>query len=190
VFCFIVWFAIQYLGYEEFDAARRMIFGGIFRRVLVGKLYIRQLETAVELANTLDECWSALLDASRCFGFSEVSLEFNGRPRIARLVDIEYADCWDMRIPLNHSGHVHLRVPLHSVQPPVIIGRLVTALGTVFADKLAAVTVHPPAPCNYKKASKDLHDVIEPDLERLAIALTSTQTVLPVEADLSAASGM
>ncbi len=33
-FCAVVWLAIQYLGYEEFDAARRLIFGGMFRHAL------------------------------------------------------------------------------------------------------------------------------------------------------------
>jgi UDP-GlcNAc:undecaprenyl-phosphate GlcNAc-1-phosphate transferase len=140
-FCAIVWLAVQYLGYEEFDAARHMIFGGIFRRALNANLSISQLETAVRVASTLDECWSALLVTSRSCGFSEASLQFNGRQLTARLTEVESAECWDLRIPLNHSGHVHLRVPLNSAQPPATIGRLVTSVGTIFANKLAAIPV-------------------------------------------------
>ena len=58
-FCAIVWLAVQYLGYEEFDVARRMIFGGMFRRTLNANLSITQLDTAVQGARTLDECWDA-----------------------------------------------------------------------------------------------------------------------------------
>jgi UDP-GlcNAc:undecaprenyl-phosphate GlcNAc-1-phosphate transferase len=145
-FCAIVWLAIQYLGYEEFDAARHMIFGGIFRRTLNANLSISQLETAVHVAATLDECWDALVQTSRGLGFSEASVQFNGRHLTARLAEVDSAECWDLRIPLNHSGHVYLRVPLHSAQPPATISRLVTAVGTNFANKMASFAVHPATP--------------------------------------------
>ena len=145
-FCAFVWLAIQYLGYEEFDAARHIIFGGLFRRVLIGKLSVRQLETAVQVANTLDECWSALVTTSRGFGFSEASLQFNDRHFTTRLTEVDSTECWDLRIPLNHSGHVYLSVPLHCSQPPAAIGRLVTVVGTVFANKLAGFSGHPVTP--------------------------------------------
>jgi UDP-GlcNAc:undecaprenyl-phosphate GlcNAc-1-phosphate transferase len=138
-FCAIVWLAIQYLGYEEFDAARRIIFGGMFRYSLNANLSISQLELAVNEANTLDECWEALLVVTRSFGFTEASLEFDGCRLTSSSTDTK--DCWDLRIPLNHSGHVYLRAPLHSVHPPQTIGRLVTSLGTVFADRLAVLPV-------------------------------------------------
>ena len=144
-FCAVVWLAVQYLGYEEFDAARHMIFGGIFRRTLNANLSISQLETAVRVAGTLDECWVALVETSRSFGFSEASLQFNGRRLAIRIVEVDSAKCWGLHIPLNHSGHVYLRVPLNSAQPPATISRLVTSVGTVFANKLAALPV-PPAP--------------------------------------------
>jgi len=138
-FCAIVWLGIQYLDYEEFDAGRQIIFGGLFRRTLNGNLSINQLESSVRAAGTLDECWGALLVISRSCGFSEASLQFNGVHLTARLVEVSPADCWDLRIPLNHSGHVYLRVPMSSQQPPATIGRLVNSVGTVFAGKLATL---------------------------------------------------
>jgi len=140
-FCAIIWLAIQYLGYEEFDAARHMIFGGIFRGTLNANLSISQLEMAVRVARTVDECWGALVETSRGFGFSQASLEFGDLRFSAQLAEADPAGCWDLRIPLNHSGQVYLRIPLHSKQPPATIGRFVTSVGTVFADKLAAFPV-------------------------------------------------
>ncbi|HTS64433.1 MAG TPA: MraY family glycosyltransferase [Candidatus Acidoferrales bacterium] len=151
-FCAVVWLAIQYLGYEEFDAARHMIFGGFFRRALNANLSINHLETAVRAASTLDECWGALIVTSRSCGFCEASLDFNGVQLTARLIEIDAADCWDLRIPLNHSGHVHLRVPLNSSQPPATIGRLVNSVGTVFAGKLAEFSPAAP-PLALRKAA-------------------------------------
>jgi UDP-GlcNAc:undecaprenyl-phosphate GlcNAc-1-phosphate transferase len=139
-FCCIVWLAIQYLEYEEFDAARRIVFGGMFRHTLNANLTISQLETTVQGAGTLDECWGALVETSRILGFSEASLQFKGKHLTARFR--EAAECWDLRIPLNHSGHVYLRVPVHSAQPPQTIGRLVSTLAITFANKLAELPVH------------------------------------------------
>jgi UDP-GlcNAc:undecaprenyl-phosphate GlcNAc-1-phosphate transferase len=140
-FCAFVWLAVQYLGYEEFDAARHMIFGGIFRRTLNANLSISQLEMALRVAPTVDECWGALVETSRGFGFSEASLEFGELRLTARLAEADPAGCWDLRIPLNHSGQVYLRIPLHSKQPPTAIARFVTSVGTVFANKLATLPV-------------------------------------------------
>jgi UDP-GlcNAc:undecaprenyl-phosphate/decaprenyl-phosphate GlcNAc-1-phosphate transferase len=139
-FCALVWLAIQYLGFEEFDAARHIIFGGMFRRALNANLSIAQLATAVQGAGTLDDCWHALIDISRTLGFSEASLLFQDRHLTARFDEV--AECWDLRVPLNHSGHVYLRIPLHSEQPPQTIGHLVTTLATLLADKLAAIPTH------------------------------------------------
>src|SRR6476660_6695066 len=72
------------------------------------------------------------------------SLQFNGTHLTVQFVEV--GDCWDLRVPLNHSGHVYLRVPLHSEQPPHTIGRLVTTLGTVFANKLAEFPVRATSP--------------------------------------------
>jgi UDP-GlcNAc:undecaprenyl-phosphate GlcNAc-1-phosphate transferase len=145
-FCGIVWLAVRYLGYEEFDTAQRMIlgvlFGGLFRRVLIGNLSISRMEAAVQVANTQEECWSALVEASRSFGFSQVSLQFNDGYSSARLAEVDSRACWNLHIPLNHSGHVDLRAPMNCSLAPATIGWLVTSVGTVFVDKLAAVAVH------------------------------------------------
>jgi UDP-GlcNAc:undecaprenyl-phosphate/decaprenyl-phosphate GlcNAc-1-phosphate transferase len=145
-FCVVVCLAIQYLKYEEFHAARHMIFGGIFRRTLNANLSVSQLETAIRVANTMDECWEAFVQTSRSLGFCEASIEFGDCRLTALLAEVDSAECWDLRVPLNHSGHVYLRVPLHSAQPPVTIGLLVSSVGTVFADKLAALLVESTVP--------------------------------------------
>src|ERR1039458_4201354 len=51
-FCAVICLAIRYLGYEEFDVARRMIFGGFFRRILNANLSVTQFELAIHGART------------------------------------------------------------------------------------------------------------------------------------------
>jgi hypothetical protein len=87
-----------------------------------------------------------LLETSRGFGFNDASLVFDDRYLSARLGEADAVECWELHIPLNHSGHVHFRVPLHSQHPPETISGLVTSVGEVFANKLAALTRMGPAP--------------------------------------------
>jgi len=69
-----------------------MIFGGIFRRTLNANLSISQLEMALRVAPTVDECWGALVETSRrVLGFSEASLEFGELRLTARLAEADPA---------------------------------------------------------------------------------------------------
>jgi UDP-GlcNAc:undecaprenyl-phosphate GlcNAc-1-phosphate transferase len=135
-FCGIVWFAVQYLGYEEFDAARRLLFGGLFRNVLNANLSIRQLEHSVEAARTLEDCWAALREGSRKLGFSEASLHFHECRFTARFQEAGAGECWNLWVPLNGSGHVLLFAPFHSSLPPAAISAFAESLWTVFAGRL------------------------------------------------------
>ena len=135
-FCAIVWFAIHYLRYEEFEAARRLISGGMFRRTLNAHLSIRRLEQTIQSARTLDECWAAIVDTSRSLGFSEVSLQTGGRHFTARLTEADPKECWNLRIPLNGSGGVSLSVPFRTPLPPATVGPLAASLRSILAPKL------------------------------------------------------
>jgi UDP-GlcNAc:undecaprenyl-phosphate GlcNAc-1-phosphate transferase len=137
VFCGVVWLAVQYLGYEEFDAARRMVFGGMFRRVLSGTLSVQQLERSLNSAATLDDCWGVLLQASRDFGFTSAILSVHGRRFSATLTDASPEECWQLRIPVNGSGYLNWSVPFHlksnaSIAPLACAAR--TALGARLDD--------------------------------------------------------
>jgi UDP-GlcNAc:undecaprenyl-phosphate GlcNAc-1-phosphate transferase len=135
-FCALVWFAVRYLGYEEFPAARRILSSGLFRGVLNASLSIRVLEDAVKSARTLDECWDALVVTSRSLGFCEAALYSDGRQFTTRFADVDPEKCWSFSVPLNNSCYIHLCVPFGSNQPPVIIGAIAASLRTAFGAKL------------------------------------------------------
>jgi UDP-GlcNAc:undecaprenyl-phosphate GlcNAc-1-phosphate transferase len=135
-FCAIIWLAVRYLGYEEFDVARRMIFGGFFRRILNANLSVTQFEEAVQAARTVDECWKALQDTSRTFGLSAATLHLHGREFTATLLDTAPAETWSLKIPLDGAGFVDLAVPFRVDRAPAIVGPLATSLRTVLAPKL------------------------------------------------------
>jgi UDP-GlcNAc:undecaprenyl-phosphate GlcNAc-1-phosphate transferase len=143
-FCGLIWLAVRYLGYEEFRAARRIISGGLFHRVLNASLSIRQLEDAVESARTLDECWDALVVISRDLGFCEAALYSHGRQFTTRFAEVDAEKCWSFSVPLNSSCYIHLCAAFGSTQPPAIIGTLAASLRTAFAAKLDEFLVEAP----------------------------------------------
>jgi UDP-GlcNAc:undecaprenyl-phosphate GlcNAc-1-phosphate transferase len=142
VFCAVVWLAVQYLGYEEFDAARHVIFGGMFRRVLSGNLSVRQLERSLQSAATLDECWGVLLQASRDFGFSTATLRVHGREFTAVITEASPADCWCLSIPVDGSGRLDWSVPFR-MQSNASIAPLALAVRTALGARLSTF---PPTP--------------------------------------------
>lgn len=135
VFCAVVLLAVQYLGYEEFDAARHMIFGGMFRRVLNGKLSVCQLERSIQSAATLDECWVVLVRAGRDFGFTTATLSVQGRTFTAAIGEAGPVECWQLRIPVNGSGYLNWSVPFQ-MQSNTSIAPLALAVRTVLGAKL------------------------------------------------------
>jgi UDP-GlcNAc:undecaprenyl-phosphate/decaprenyl-phosphate GlcNAc-1-phosphate transferase len=143
-FCALVWFAVRYLGYEEFPAARRILSSGLFHGALNASLSIRQLERAVKSAGTVDECWAALEVTSRDLGFCEAALYAHGRQFTTRFAEVDSAKCWSFSVPLNSSCYIHLCVPFGSTQQPVIVGTLAASLRTAFAAKLDEFLVEPP----------------------------------------------
>ena len=145
-FCAIVWFAIQYLGYEEFDAARRVIFGGLmFRRAMNADLAIRGLKQAVHDAGTLDECWEAVLDTCRSFGFNEASLQACDRQFTARLAVVDPAECWSLGIPLNGSGQLDLFMPFQTALPPGSLAPFAASVRSILVPKLHDLVQAPAA---------------------------------------------
>jgi UDP-GlcNAc:undecaprenyl-phosphate GlcNAc-1-phosphate transferase len=144
VFCAVIWLAVQYLSYEEFDAARRVLFGGLFRRALNGDLSVHHLEHAIQSAATLDECWAALLQASRDFGFSKATLRVHGREFTAVITEASPAECWALSIPINGSSHLDWSIPFRSPSNAVI-APLALTLRTVLGAKLDTLPLGPQA---------------------------------------------
>ena len=143
-FCAVIWLAVRYLGYEEFDMARRMVFGGFFRRILSANLTVTQFEHAIQSARTVDDCWRALLATCRTFGISTATLHLHTGELTATLSDTAPADCWTLNVPLNGAGHVDLSFPFHINQAPATIAPLATSLRTVLAPKLLQLQSRPP----------------------------------------------
>jgi len=139
MFCAIVWFAIQYLGYEEFEAVRRVIFGGSFRQSVNTNLAIRKMEQAIGSAKSLDECWTAVMDSSDAFGLSTATLHYGGKRLTAIFSDNDPRQCWSLKIPLNDFGSLDLLLPFGPPAGSASIDRMVPALRAALLPKLESL---------------------------------------------------
>ncbi|MEQ1948418.1 MAG: MraY family glycosyltransferase [Bryobacteraceae bacterium] len=114
LFCAAVWIGIQFLGYIEFDAARRIVLGGAFRRFLSAHISVGDYEKRMMAASTPEEYWLILRDASRALGFAEVAMELNGMSYQdagpdGSLSPEEFAQCAHITIPLPEGGSISFR---------------------------------------------------------------------------------
>jgi UDP-GlcNAc:undecaprenyl-phosphate GlcNAc-1-phosphate transferase len=138
-FCAVVWFAIRYLRYDEFDIARRWVVEGVLRGRLNGNVHVTRFEQAIHAASTVDECWKALLNTSRAMGLSAATLRCGDKEFIATLVKTAAAECWTLSVLLDGAGYVVLSVPVRPTQVPAIIAPLATSLRTVLAPRLSLI---------------------------------------------------
>jgi len=137
-FCIVVWLALRYLRYDEFDAVRRVILGGAIRSVVSADLHVRKLEAALLSAHSLDECWSALQNGGLSLGLSRATLQVYGRTFSARFSDGGASgECWSLLIPLDGAGTIDLEIPFGPA--PASVVPLVNSLRTVLTRKLESV---------------------------------------------------
>lgn len=108
LFCGAAWIGIQFLGYIEFDAARRVVLGGAFRRVLSAQISISAYEQKMKQARTPGEYWEVIRDASREMGFSETHMELDGVSYQDHGTGDDPGQCATITIPLagNSDGLV------------------------------------------------------------------------------------
>ena len=118
LFCGLTWIGIQQLRYVEFDVLRRMLMGGEFRRILNWRIRLQLLETALAQANTTEECWLVIRDASREFGFFEVSLKYGDAVYYDRWRETEVG--WHARVTLSQANYVDIVSSFRSSEKEVV----------------------------------------------------------------------
>jgi hypothetical protein len=129
-FGIVLWLALRYLRYTEFDSFRHVVLGSAFRRTLAADLAVRELETAIHAADSIEECWLAVENSGQTFGIARATMRVYGRTFSAHFDDSN--ECCDLTVNLNGAGTIELsmaRVP----------APLADSLRTTLAPKLAAL---------------------------------------------------
>jgi UDP-GlcNAc:undecaprenyl-phosphate/decaprenyl-phosphate GlcNAc-1-phosphate transferase len=135
IFCVAVWVGVQRLHYAEFDLAGRLIAEGWLHQLINAQILLRNFEAKLESAETAEECWLALKQSYRDFGFVEIYAELGG----SRYSDTRhYGGCfWDVHITLSPD----VRISLGACRPGKkqrVFAPYVDAICTLLGAKLAA----------------------------------------------------
>ncbi|HWR53009.1 MAG TPA: MraY family glycosyltransferase [Bryobacteraceae bacterium] len=117
-FSIAAWFCIHRLGYEEFRAAADSLRLRLLRRHVGDQLRLGRFEASLTAAVTQDECWNAVREGAREFGFTSVALQLNGKSYQESICPSGNGQ-WSVSIPLAGSDYIHLTRDFHSAQSPL-----------------------------------------------------------------------
>ena len=101
--CLAAWLGLQHLGYNEFGAAKRVIFGGTIRSVLSAQLALEAFELEVNADMTLEQTWDVLCRTCPKFGFSGIVFELDG-------MKLHWGINTGWQARLDFPGHGHISV--------------------------------------------------------------------------------
>jgi len=136
LFCVAAWIGIQHLGYVEFGVAGRMFVDGAFRRHLSYELQLKGFESRLGEAVSGGECWAAIDESARAFGYGQVRARLWGETFLMEGGSEPVA--WTIRIPLPGNDYVNL-VRAAGVETPLArVGPFADAIQRIMEEKLAA----------------------------------------------------
>ena len=138
-----VWVGIRQLDYTEFASAGRMLFGGRFRRIIDVETRLKDFESKLAKAESIEECWGHIRTGSRDFGFHEVRMSLSGKLFEDRHCDASTlaAPRWQLRIPLPDSQYVNFYRGFDSEMNPLVISAFVEAVQRGVEARTPAVEV-------------------------------------------------
>lgn len=140
LFLAAAWAGIRKLDFEEFGAAKRLLFGGELRKLLDTQVALLKLERAIEQAATVESCWAAVQEGCREFGFARVELHFEGRIYGRQAAGRGACSSWHVYVPLSDRDYVLLS---RGAETPVrngVVSPLADLLRSRLPGKLAAVS--------------------------------------------------
>jgi UDP-GlcNAc:undecaprenyl-phosphate GlcNAc-1-phosphate transferase len=128
LFCAAAWIGVQHLGYVEFGTAGRMFLEGAFRRHLASQLALQAFEEALQRAQTLEERWRAVREASERFGFARAEMSWAGRYFEEDLAATNGEPRWRIEIPLKPDGYLRLERCFGAGSAPTVLVPFAEAL--------------------------------------------------------------
>ena len=135
-FIAMAWLGIQYLGYVEFEATRRFLWGGL-RPVLRAHVNLELLERSLVSARSVQQCWSALEKAAQSLGYSQMNarmsgLEFSTAPRAPRQTAF-----WQMRLNLSPEDYLNVKQQGEQGHQPAALMPFIEVVRRIMPEKLA-----------------------------------------------------
>jgi UDP-GlcNAc:undecaprenyl-phosphate/decaprenyl-phosphate GlcNAc-1-phosphate transferase len=108
VFCMLIWFGVNQLGYIEVAAARRILSRKNVFRILREEIYLQELKNSINAAQTIDESWRVVQGACQEMYFASVRMFIDGASYEAIFVRSPGEPYWKMNLVVGHSGYLAL----------------------------------------------------------------------------------
>ncbi|MGH7869652.1 MAG: hypothetical protein ACREP9_18995, partial [Candidatus Dormibacteraceae bacterium] len=126
LFCGALLAGIQFLGYDEFGIARRLLARGSFLQIIDDEVNLEQLERSLAMSKSPTEYWQALCSTCKELGFSRVRLSLSGVVR--EEVFAESDNTYQLRIPLSGGDYVNVHPMLTADSRPIRFAGLAAVL--------------------------------------------------------------
>ncbi|MBV8808251.1 MAG: undecaprenyl/decaprenyl-phosphate alpha-N-acetylglucosaminyl 1-phosphate transferase, partial [Acidobacteriaceae bacterium] len=135
-------YCIRELSYAEFEAARRVLLRGSFRREINVELAVQTFEAGLDAAATPDDCWAIVERVSHEFGFRATRMRF-----VDRMFGVQNrgdgARSSAIAIAISENDWVELSLGADSVQHPNALVPFATTMRRVLADKRIVMAYSP-----------------------------------------------
>jgi UDP-GlcNAc:undecaprenyl-phosphate GlcNAc-1-phosphate transferase len=154
VFCAFVWFGIHRLGYRKLEAFGRLFDPRNFQGMLQAQMRLDVLEDSLAGAQTVDECWTAVRQASREFGFTHLAMRLDHTFYEERFGEEKaQLQTWTVRVPLSGTEFINIGHSFQDSLPSPVIGPFADALRRAIEPKLPAFRqgIDPNAPVRIVK---------------------------------------
>ncbi len=136
---------IHYLGYVEFVAARRFLWGGL-RPMLRAHVELETLERSLASARCTFDCWSAIESAGRALGYSHMTGRI-GDERFSTAPERSRNEAfWQMRLNLSGNCWVNITQREETAEQPALVIPFAEMVRRLLPLKLAELGEWNPVP--------------------------------------------
>jgi UDP-GlcNAc:undecaprenyl-phosphate GlcNAc-1-phosphate transferase len=154
------WIGVQYLGYVEFEATRRFLWGGL-RPMLSAHVKLEALERALLSAPSVEQCWEALEAAAHALGYSQMNAKLAARRYGATPERQHNAAFWQMRLTLSGDDYVEIAQRPGAPEHPVLLIPFVEIIRRILPGKLIQLAGPPSAAPAMSSSLRNLAAAVE-----------------------------
>ena len=111
-----------------------------FQHSISAHLQLRQVEQSLTAADSVEECWVALCEACRLFGFTAARIRIQGQVVEKQFANLGGDNGWNIRIPLPGGDYINFDRPYDPTVLPTGVAPLLDMISRVMTEKCLAST--------------------------------------------------
>jgi UDP-GlcNAc:undecaprenyl-phosphate GlcNAc-1-phosphate transferase len=143
LFAVVAGVGVHYVGYVEFDVARRFLWAGL-RPTLSAHVKLRAVERSLFLAANVEQCWLALEHGAGSLGYGSITARLKGIRFAGGSNRAPAAAHWQVRLDLPDRDFVNITQREDRPAQPVLLIPFIEVVRRILPTKLAEFTAGPP----------------------------------------------